>query len=107
MTNDILAILAGLAGLGGFISILVNVLKAVGVIKDGTSEGWFQAFNLVAFIAVAVVYFVKIPVDWSMVDDWLNLGMLLLGYILQIASGEFTYKTLKGKVPLIGFTFDE
>jgi len=106
MTEDILALLAGLAGLGGFISILVNVLKSIGVVKDGTSETWVRALNLLSFVAVAVVYFMKVQVEWSLVNGFLVLGSTLLGMILQLFTSTLTYAQVKG-IPVIGFSYSE
>ena len=77
-------LLAGLAGLGGLISVLVNFLKVVGVVKDGTSEQWVQGFNLVAFIAVAVIYFAEFQVDWAQLDGWLTVMATFIGFIVQL-----------------------
>lgn len=107
MLDDILLLIAGLAGLGGFISVLVNLLKLVGIVKDGTSEKWFQILNLVAFVAVMVIYLMQIQMDWVKVDDWLILLSGLLGYVVQILGGQLTYQTIGGKAPVIGFSFSK
>jgi len=107
MLEDILLLLAGLTGLGGLVSVIVNLLKAVGVVKDGTSETWFQILNLAAFIGVAVIYFVQVNIDWGQLDQWLILLSTLLGYVLQILGGKLTYKAIGGKAPLIGYSFSD
>lgn len=107
MLDDILLLVAGLSGLGGLVSIIVNILKLVGVVKDGASETWFQILNLLAFIGVAVVYFMRIEVNWGQVDNWLMLLAAFLGYIAQIMSGKLTYKTIGGKAPVIGYSYSE
>ena len=89
-------LLAGLAGLGGLISVLVNFLKVVGVVKDGTSEQWVQGFNLVAFIAVAVIYFAEFQVDWAQLDGWLTVMATFIGFIVQLLSSKVTYSVTKG-----------
>lgn len=106
MLDNVLLILAGLTGLGGFISILVNLLKMTGVIKPGTSDKWYGGINLVAFIAVSVVYFINKPVDWGVIDDWLRVFTALIGLVLQMFGGQVTYQVLKG-APLVGYSFDE
>lgn len=107
MLDDILLLIAGLAGLGGFISVLVNLLKAVGIVKDGTSEKWFQILNLLAFVGVMVVYLLQIQMDWGKLDDWLILLSALIGYVVQILGGQLTYQTIGGKAPVIGFSFSK
>ena len=104
MLEEIMRLFAGLAGLGGLISVLVNFLKVVGVVKDGTSEQWVQGFNLVAFIAVAVIYFAEFQVDWAQLDGWLTVMATFIGFIVQLLSSKVTYSVTKG-LPVIGFSY--
>ena len=104
MLEEIMLLLAGLSGLGGLISVLVNLLKVVGVVKDGTSEQWVQGFNLVAFIAVAVIYFAEFQVDWAQLDGWLTVMATFIGFIVQLLSSKVTYSVTKG-APVIGFSY--
>ena len=104
MLEEIMRLFAGLAGLGGLISVLVNFLKVVGVVKDGTSEQWVQGFNLVAFIAVAVIYFAEFQVDWAQLDGWLTVMATFIGFIVQLLSSKVTYSVTKG-APVIGFSY--
>ena len=106
MLEDILSLLAGLAGLGGLISVLVNLLKAIGLVKDGTSEQWVQGFNLVAFIAVAVVYFMKVQVDWAQIDGWLEVLATFIGFVVQLFGSKVTYAVTRG-APVIGFSYSK
>lgn len=106
MLEDILRLFAGLAGLGGLISVLVNLLKAIGLVKDGTSEQWVQGFNLVAFIAVAVVYFMKVQVDWAQIDGWLEVLATFLGFVVQLFGSKVTYAVTRG-APVIGFSYSK
>lgn len=106
MLNEIALILAGLAGLGAFISMITSVLKQIGVIKDGYGEMWYQGISLLVFIAVAVVYLLKVPVSWGEVNGWLELFTFVLGYIVQLLGGQLAYNTMKG-TPIIGFSFEK
>lgn len=106
MLEDILRLFAGLAGLGGLISVLVNLLKAIGLVKDGTSEQWVQGFNLVAFIAVAVVYFMKVQVDWAQIDGWLGVLATFIGFVVQLFGSKVTYAVTRG-APVIGFSYSK
>jgi hypothetical protein len=106
MLENILMIIAGLAGLGAFVSILISVLKKIGIIKDGQSEQWYQAISLVVFLAVTIVYFLKVPIIWSEVNEWLKLLTFVLGYVIQILGGQLTYNTIKG-TPLLGFSYEK
>lgn len=103
MLQDILLIIAGLGGLGALMSMLVSVLKLVGVIKDGYAERWYQGMSLVVFIAVTVLYFIQVPIDWGQVDGILMILSTALGFVIQILGGKLTYKVIEG-MPIIGFS---
>ena len=106
MLEEILKLIAGMAGLGAFVSMLINLLKAVGLVKDGQADKAFKIADLIVFVIVMVIYLTKTPVDWSQVDEWLVLLTALLGYVVSVFSGEFTHDTIKG-TPLIGYSYSE
>lgn len=106
MAEEILTIIAGLTALGAVVSMLINVLKAFGVIKDGESEKWVQGANLIVFVAVAVVYFIAKPVDWGIVNGWLEIAVVILGYLVQIMGSKIAYPLVK-HTPVIGYTFGD
>ena len=106
MLEEILKIIAGMAGLGAFTSMLINFLKAVGLVKDGQADKAFKIADLVIFLAVTVIYLVKVQIDWAQVDQWLVLLTVLLGYVVSVFSGEFTHGAIKG-TPLIGFSYSQ
>lgn len=104
--GDILAIIGILAGAGSFISMLVSVLKLLGVIKDGDSGKVAKVLDLVVFVGVAVIYFLHIKIDWGNVNAYFVLAAYVIGLVGQIFSSEVTYQALKG-TPVIGYSFDE
>ncbi len=104
--SDILAIVAILAGAGTFGSMLVSLLKMLGLITDGTSGKVVKIVDLILFVGVAVVYFLKVPVNWETVNGYIVLAAYLIGLVVQIGASEVTYKTLRG-TPAIGFTFSD
>ena len=106
MLEEILAIIAGMAGLGAFVSMLINLLKAIGLVQDGQADKAFKVADLVIFVIVTVIYLTKAPVDWALVDEWLVLLTALLGYVVSVFSGKFTHDTIKG-TPLIGYSYSE
>lgn len=104
MTENIFLLIAGLAGLGAFISMLVNVLKIIGVVKENQGEVWFQSISLVVFIAVTIVYLWGIPINWGEVDSWLVLLTTILGFVFEILAGRLTHSVIRG-TPIIGYSF--
>jgi len=104
MFENVSLIIAGLAGLGIFLSAFVNVLKMLGAVGDGMGDKWFKGLNLIVFIVVAVIYFFEVPVDWSQVDSWLTILASLIGLIIQLASGKVAYEYVLRGTPLVGFS---
>ena len=106
MLEEILAIIAGMAGLGAFVSMLINLLKAIGLVQDGQADKAFKVADLVIFVIVAIIYLTKTPIDWAQVVEWLILLTALFGYVVSVFSGEFTHDTIKG-TPLVGYSYSE
>lgn len=106
MFDNILAILAGLGGLGSLISMIVNILKMIKVVKDGTSEQWVQGLNLLAFIAVSVVYFLNVQVNWDTVNVMIGFCVTLLGFVVQLFASKATYSVTKG-LPVVGYSHSD
>ena len=86
--------------------MLINLLKAIGLVKDGQSEKAFKIADLVVFVVVMVLYLTRTPIDWAEVDQWLILLTALLGYVVSVFSGEITHDTIKG-TPLVGYSYSD
>ena len=106
MLEEILKLIAGMAGLGAFTSMLINLLKAVGLVKDGQADKAFKIADLIVFVIVTVIYLTKTSVAWAQVDEWLVLLTALLCYVVSVFSGDFTYETMKG-TSVIGYSYSE
>jgi len=104
MAEQIATIIASLGALGGVISMLVNVLKSFGVIKDDQSEKWVGIINLIVYIIVAVIFFLNVPADWAQVNGYLEVAAVILGYLVQILGSKLAYPLLKG-TPAIGYSY--
>jgi len=104
LLDNVLLILAGLTGLGAFISILVNVLKLIGVVKDGTSAQWVQALNFIAFVAVAVIVWLGKPVSWDGINSILAGLASIIGLITQMIGSKVFYNLFAG-TPVIGYSY--
>ena len=94
-----------LAGIAALISLIINVLKVFGVVKDGTAQMWSAGLNLAA---MAILFALKIFVpdaDITAVDQKISLLVpvltTVLGYIVQLLSSKLTYFAVKG-LPIVG-----
>lgn len=94
----VVAITSSMAGLQLLISLLVNVLKWVGVITDGTAGKWSAAFNLAGIAVIAAVLAVNPAFDFVALDaqlvDIARFGALIFGYIVQIAGTKYMHQAV-------------
>lgn len=95
----------GLMGVGALIAFLVNIGKAVGLVKDGSAPTWSAGLNLAALALLLVTRTYRPDVDIQAVDqqvmDFVNVGVVVFSYVLQLVSSKGTHKFIKG-VPVIG-----
>jgi len=91
--------LLSLAGVGVLIAMIVNLLKAVNVVKDGDAQNWSAGLNL---IALAALFALNIYAPDKVAQ--LNGSAQALAQILQpliavigmIASSKVTHSILRG-----------
>jgi len=107
--NTLLQTFLSLAGVGAFISALVNVLKVVGVVKDGDAENWVTGLDLVCIVLLFVANLLGFK-NFAAVDAKLAVLAQMLNLLLQLWSAKAGsvafYKTVRG-VPFIGASFSK
>jgi len=94
-----------LLGFAAFVSLLVNVLKYFGVVKDGTADKWVAGFNFAGVMALFIVRlyipeYDPIPVD-TMLGQIASVGFYILDFVVMIFGSKATYSAVKG-LPLVG-----
>lgn len=82
--ETILAIIAALVGWPALVALLIDILKYLGVVEDGTAGRWNLAFNLVAFIAVGVIAGYYPQIDIAKVDEAILAWVNVLAYVFTI-----------------------
>lgn len=106
--NDFIFFFGALVGVPTLITVLINILKAFGVVKDGTGQMWSQWMNLVVFVVLFVLGQFFPEVDLGAVDDFAlqiaNLGAFALGLLPagMFVSG-LAHDKMRG-LPAIGTT---
>ena len=100
---------AALVGVAALIAVLINVMKLVGVVKDGQAPTWSAGLNLAGLIALLVLKVVKPEFDPGEVDQQAGtlaeIGVLITGFVLQLLASKATHAAVKG-VPVIGTSFE-
>lgn len=110
---DFWAVVAQFVTLGGFAAlaaIVINVFKAIGLVKDDTAGTWAAGINLAGLIALYVAKIVSPELNIAGVDAHLSqlaeILTLIFAYIMQNWVSRGTHEVLaSGKVPLIGTSY--
>lgn len=97
-------------GAAALIALLINLLKLVGVVKDGDAPKWNAGLNLAFIIGLAVVQAVVPDLSLKIIDEKMGtiaaIGTYVFGYILDIGISKLTHVAVKG-VPYIGTSHTE
>ncbi len=95
-----------LVGMLALIVALINILKSIGVIKDG--HRICGALGLTAWLPYLVCHRLVSPYDVASVDTALGQAAFVLTfittYVIQLGGAKLVYKALKG-LPYIGKSF--
>ena len=62
-----------IGGLGAFVSVILNVLKSLGVVKDGQTATWIIGLNLLSVVALYAARVSGLEIDIKQEDQALNL----------------------------------
>lgn len=93
--DNILHIVEGLVGTFALIALLINILKYVGVVNDGTAGKWSAALNLVVLITVTVVFKLYPTFDFGSVDakigELAKVAGIVFAYIIQLIGSRATH----------------
>lgn len=98
----VLVIAAGMLGFQTLVSLLIDVLKYIGAIRDGNAGKWSAGLNLLGLAGIAVALALNPNFNFPKLDAQLliiaQFGSLLFAYIVQIAGSRqvhlFTTKGL-------------
>jgi hypothetical protein len=94
--EQVLVIAGSLIGLWAVISLVINVLKVVGVVDDGTSGKWSAAFNLLGVLGIAAILAAKPAFDFPALDAQLQIiaqfGLLLLTFVTDMLGTQAMHK---------------
>ena len=97
-----------LAGVAAFVAVLINIGKTIGVVKDGSSQQWSLALNVIGFLGFIALGVFTPDISIEGLDQnaatLANILLSLLGLFVQLGVSRGTHNTLKG-LPLVGKSF--
>ncbi len=104
----LLAQWVGLTGFAGLIALLINVLKSVGVVKEGQAGNWSTGLNLLGLIGLYALRFYRPEIDPGAIDiqvkTFVDFGMVVFSFILQLISAKGMHALVRG-APVIGKSY--
>lgn len=107
---DLVGVAAALAGFGAMISLIVNVGKAVGIIKDGQAQTWVTGMNLLLVAGLYVGGLVGYDLAGldGMAGSLAEIGIAVFSFMIQMKGSQQFHWQVRG-TPMIGksFSFDE
>lgn len=113
--EGLLSFVEQLMALGGFaalIAVVINVLKSVGVIKDGQAGTWAAGMNLAGLIGLFVAGIVAPEFEVAGLDANMaqiaEILSLIFAFILQNWVSKGTHSVFSsGGVPVIGKSYSD
>lgn len=82
--DTILAVLAALVGWPALVALVIDILKYLGIVDDGTSGKWNLGFNLVGFVLVGIAVGFFPEIDITKIDEVLAEYVKLAAYIFAL-----------------------
>ena len=95
----------GMAGFGACVSVLVNLLKTAGVVKDDTAPTWVTGFNLAGIVGLFIAQAAGAQLDLASMDTQLSdiarLTVTIGELVIALGGSKLFYSVVKG-TPGIG-----
>lgn len=104
----LVSLLLSQQGFGAFVSMVVDVLKYVGLIKDGQAEYYTTGLNLAGLLGLFVVmaFFpgANIVLANSVLGKLAQIGVLVLGLVVELKTTSWVHAQLRG-LPVLGYSY--
>ena len=109
--KDLVLQLGTLGGVGLLIPAVINILKSLNVVKDGTAPTWSAGLNLLALLGLFLVHVIdpagavdKIGIADTLAGQIAQIAVLVFGLYLQIKVSGWGHQTLRG-IKLVGKSY--
>lgn len=110
MLEKVIVEVAALVGFAMLITLLINVAKWIGWIKEGYADKVAAGANLILILVVYGFKLFKPEFDFLALDpivqEAATVGTLIFTYILQLFGGQLTHAVVRG-LPIVGKSFSQ
>lgn len=97
-----------LIGIAALITVIVNVLKGFGWVKDGYAQAWSAGLNLLGMIILIGIKVVRPDLGLEFLDGTAGMIASVLtvfsGLLIQVVSSYLLHRSIAG-IPVIGKSF--
>lgn len=103
-----LTLLAGLVGLPALWSVVIDLLKYIGLVTDGNAGKWNAGFSIVSLVVVLVAVNFFPQVDLGGIDAMLvaiaKIASIMIGFITQVWVAKGTHAITSRVIPAFSFS---
>lgn len=107
--QSIVSTYIAMAGVAALLAIVINILKTVGIVKDGEAPVWNVALNIVGLAALFGLKIFRPDIELEGLDQQAaalaNTMTVVFTYLTQIGVTKLAHNIVKG-VPVLGKTFN-
>lgn len=108
--QSLLVIGSALVGLPALITVVINILKAINIVKDGDAQKWSLVLNLVGIYALMTWKVLDPTANIQVADESIAAIAKLIGVFAQLfiqtkVSGAFQ-NTIRG-IPIVGKSYSD
>jgi len=107
--DSLLNSLKNLTGVAMLIAVIVNIFKALGVVKDGQAGTWSAGLNilvlLLLFIAQITGYAHLVPAFDEQANQFSQVITAIFAFVYQLFVSRKTHDSVLAGIPLIGMSY--
>lgn len=103
--TQLVMIVLAVGGFGALVSAGVNVLKVLGLVKDGDAPTWITGFDLLGVVLLYLATAFKLPFDLEIIGAQMSIiaqFLVALGQLIVAFGGSKLFYAMARGSPLIG-----
>ena len=106
--TQLVVIVLAVGGFGALVSAVVNILKVLGLVKDGDAPTWITGFDLLGVIALYVATAFKLPFDLEIIGPQMSViaqFLIALGQLIVAFGGSKLFYAVARGSPIVGKSY--
>lgn len=108
--GELLVVWGALGGFGALIGFIVNILKTVGLVKDGQAPNYVAGLNLLGLAGLLAARVYAPDLDLGAVDAqvqaFVDVALVVFAYVMQLLGSKLGHASVRGAL-VIGKSFSK